>query len=166
MQITHLLGTNMPRFQSLVSGLTNEQARYRMEPEAWTALEIINHLADEERFDFRVRIAYILERPGEEPPPINPEGWVSERRYNERDLTESLQDFLFERQKSLEWLKGLGEPDWNAEYRAPWGVIRAGDIFVAWAAHDLIHLRDLTVRLWALLERAAEPYSTRYAGEW
>jgi hypothetical protein len=39
---------------------------------------------------------------------------------------------------------------------------RAGDMFAAWVAHDLLYLRQL----WTYLSRQMTGYSTRYAGEW
>ena len=75
---------------------------------------MVNHLVDEEREDFRVRVDYILHHPGLPWPPINPKGWVTERLYNQRDLVQSVDDFLKERRKSLAWLKELDDPDWQA----------------------------------------------------
>jgi hypothetical protein len=75
-------------------------------------------------------------------------------------------DFLKERQKSLAWLKGLEKPDWQASVTVSFGNYSAGDILAAWAAHDLLHLRQLVELHWAILLQAAEPYKVEYAGEW
>ena len=71
-----------------------------------------------------------------------------------------------ERDASLEWLRGLQSPSWDAEYRAPWGVLRAGDLIAAWLAHDHLHLRQLNELHYAYLALQAAPYSVEYAGEW
>jgi DinB superfamily len=152
--------------RSLVKGLTAEQAHTRPNPEAWSLLEVVNHLWDEEREDFRVRIDYTLHRPGELWPSINPGGWVTERRYNDRDLAQSLAGFLSCREESLAWLRALVSPDWEATYQAPWGAISASDLFAAWVAHDLLHIRQLVELRWALLQAEVAPRNTRYAGEW
>jgi hypothetical protein len=151
---------------SLTFGISAEQARWKPTPEAWSILEVINHLYDEECQDFRVRMDYILHHPGQPWPPINPQGWVTERGYNQRDLLQSMDDFLKERQKSLAWIKGLETPDWQASVTASFGRFSAGDIFAAWVAHDLLHLRQLVELHWACLLQAAEPYKVNYAGEW
>jgi hypothetical protein len=39
-------------------------------------------------------VDYALHRPGESWPKIDPQGWVTERRYNDRDLAGSVQSFL------------------------------------------------------------------------
>jgi len=152
--------------QSLTLGISDELARWKPNPESWSILEVINHLYDEEREDFRVRMDYILHHPGEAWPPINPPGWVIERGYNLRNLEQSVQKFLDERQKSLVWLKGLLNPDWQASATVSFGTFSAGDIFAAWVAHDVLHLRQLVELHWAYLVNAAEPYKINYAGEW
>ena len=151
---------------NLTLGISDELARWKPNPESWSILEVINHLYDEEREDFRVRMDYILHHPGEAWPPINPPGWVTERGYNQRDLAQSVQNFLEERQKSLAWLKGLLNPDWQASATVSFGTFSAGDIFAAWVAHDILHLRQLVELHWAYLVNAAEPYKVNYAGEW
>jgi hypothetical protein len=39
--------------RSLVQGITDEQARWKPDAKSWSLLEVINHLGDEEREDFR-----------------------------------------------------------------------------------------------------------------
>ncbi len=152
--------------RSLAEGITDEQARWKPDPESWSILEVINHLYDEERQDFRVRLDIILYHPGETWPPIDPQGWVTSREYNKRDPGESLGNFLMEREKSLTWLEELASPDWQTTSPAPWGEIAAGDMFAAWVAHDLLHLRQLVELRYAYLAREAQPFSLQYAGDW
>ncbi|MGI8981298.1 MAG: DinB family protein [Pirellulaceae bacterium] len=96
---------------SLVEGVSPEQASWKPAADRWSILEVINHLHDEECDDFRARLDGTLHHPGEPLPPIDPPRWAIERKYNERDLTESLGGFLDERQKSLQWLRGLQGPN-------------------------------------------------------
>lgn len=154
------------RIRALVEGVSDQQARWRPNPDSWSMLEVINHLLDEEREDFRVRLDYILHRPGQPAPPIDPGGWVTKREYNQRDLGASLAQFLSGREASIAWLRELSAPDWDATYKAPWGSIRAGDIFVSWVAHDLLHMRQLVELHWTYTTANLEPYSPDYAGEW
>jgi len=160
------LSTNAISIQHLVDGIEGEQARWKPNPDSWSVLEVINHLYDEEREDFRARIRHILSGATGDAPPINPVGWVTERGYNQRNLRPSVENFLRERQESLDWLKGLGEADWDAAYVAPWGSIRAGDFLVAWVAHDILHLRQLVELKWAYSQTQFSPYDPHYAGEW
>lgn len=91
---------------------------------------------------------------------------MTERLYNQRDLAQSVDDFLKERRKSLAWLRVLENPDWQASVTAPFGKSSAGDIFAAWVAHDLLHIRQLVELHWAYTLQAALPYQVNYAGEW
>lgn len=129
-------------------------------------LEVVNHLHDEEREDFPVRLKAILHRSGEPWPPIDPEGWVTSRHYNERDPGQSLGKFLEARKESLAWLNGLDSPDWEAAVEVSWGRMTAGDMFSSWVAHDLLHMRQLVELQWAYAARLVSPYRTDYAGAW
>lgn len=157
---------NANTIQHLTVGVSDEQAKWKPDRQTWSILEVINHLYDEELSDFRVRLDYILHKPGIDPPEIDPQGWVVERAYNQRELVASVNNFLQERQTSLEWLRSLDAPDWDATYRASWGAIRAGDMFGAWVAHDLLHMRQLIELHYAWTTYQLQPYSVRYAGEW
>lgn len=152
--------------QAMTQGISAEQARWNPAPEDWSILEVICHLADEEREDFRTRVGWALGGGVDAWHPIDPQGWVTSRGYNQRELAPAVADFLAEREASLAWLRGLDTPDWNQEYPAPWGTIRAGDFMAAWVAHDLLHLRQLTELHYAWAAAQSVPYSLQYAGEW
>ena len=163
--VRHLMATQAELIRSLVADVSDEQARWKPAPDRWSILEVINHLYDEEREDFREHLDHILHRPEDAWSPIRPMEWVTERAYNERDLTTSLEAFLAERRASLAWLESLGEPDWDTSIRAPWDApIRAGDMLASWAVHDQWHIEQL-VRLrrdYAIAQLAS--YDARYAG--
>ena len=166
-RISATMQTNAQRIAALVAGVDETQARWKPDAASWSILEVVNHLLDEEREDFRVRIDYTLHRPGEAWPPIDPGGWVTARRYNARNLAESLEAFLSERERSLAWLRGLPAPNWDAAAMAPWGEpFPAGNLLAAWVAHDLLHLRQLVELHWAWTTAALAPHRCDYAGEW
>jgi hypothetical protein len=165
-QCEQQLKQNARRLAALVQDVDERQARWRPDPASWSILEVACHLLEEEQKDFRVRLDITLHRPDEKWPAIDPQGWVTAHAYNEQDLEATLAQFRAERQASLTWLAGLQGADWAASYDAPWGPIRAGDLLVAWAAHDLLHMRQLVELLWAYQESGVAPYNTRYAGDW
>jgi len=152
--------------QGLVAGVSGAEARVRPSPEAWSILEVVSHLLDEEREDFRPRLDLVLHRPQETWTPIDPAGWVTARGYNERELGATLSAFLAERERSLAWIAGLTAPDWNREYQASFGPITAGDLAASWAAHDLLHTRQLLELRRTRLLALAAPHRTGYAGDW
>jgi len=152
--------------KSLTEGVSAEQATWKPAAESWSILEVINHLADEEREDFRFHVDKFLHEPGFAWKSFNPQAWVTERGYNQRVLAASLEDYLTERQRSLDWLRGLQAPDWEQGQPAPFGVLRAGDMLAAWVAHDLLHIRQLVELHWAYGQLHSQPYDVRYAGDW
>ena len=157
---------NERKIRALAENVSEDQARWKPKPDSWSILEVINHLYDEEREDFRVFLDIALHRSDQPRPKIAPQAWVTERGYNTRDLADSLHKFGVEREKSIDWLRGLANPDWDASYPAPWGRIRAGDIFASWVAHDILHMRQLVRIIWDYTAYCLNPYDTQYAGEW
>ena len=125
-QMMTALALNSGRLRALADGVSDEQARWKPDADSWSILEVVNHLADEESADFRTRLDTLLHRPDEEPPDIDPQGWVTSRGYNQRDPAESLDRFLNERQRSLEWLRGLEALDWES------AVVVGGNPFYAY----------------------------------
>ena len=91
---------------------------------------------------------------------------MTERNYNGRTLSESLTNFLAEREQSLLWLETLTTPNWEAVHATPWGSISAGELMASWVAHDILHIRQLVELKWAVLQSDLEPYQFAYAGDW
>lgn len=166
-RVIERLEANAEAIAALASGVPPEQAVWRPSPEAWSMLEVVCHLLDEEREDFRARIDLVVYRPGEIWPPIDPPGWVVDRAYATRDLDEVCQAFVAERARSAGWLRTLTAPDWDAAYEHPLlGRLRAGDLLAAWLAHDLLHIRQLTRLHWEHHRRHSAPFEVAYAGSW
>ena len=152
--------------ERLARGVSAAQARWKPAPTEWSMLEVVCHLYDEEREDFRQRTRLALEDPSQEWPAIDPPGWVTTRRYAERDLAVTLDAFVAERQASLAWLQSLDAPDWDRGRRHPAGfTLHAGDLLLSWLAHDLWHIRQLAdLHREYLGAVAAPPYDIGYAG--
>jgi hypothetical protein len=151
--------------KSITDGMLNRQAGWKPSREDWSVLEIINHMVDEERDDFRARLRLALEDPEATWPPIDPEGWAKERNYNKRDFKQSLSNFFNERKFSVSWLKELDSPDWKSAGRHPKiGPMSAEQVLVNWLAHDLLHIRQILAVQWAYLAYTVDPVSLDYAG--
>jgi hypothetical protein len=157
---------NAQIFASLTKDVKAEQARWKPAPDKWSILEVVNHLYDEEREDFRHRLQLVLTDPALPWPPIAPQEWVTSRAYAERDLNESLNNFLSEREKSLEWLSSLNSPNLESRHEREAGSLSAGDLLASWLAHDLLHVRQLTRLHWQYLTATAKPFQIDYAGPW
>jgi len=169
MQIVYLvaqLKMHAETIHTLVSDISELQAAWKPTPQQWSILEVINHLFDEEVEDFKTHLDFILTQKEEPWPRIDPEGWVTQRQYNQRQISHSLASFLQARDNSLKWLSALKSPDWNAVYQLPFGPITAGDMAAAWVGHDLLHIRQLVELHWAAAARDTAPYRLDYAGSW
>ena len=151
---------------ALLLGIDQADAQVKPSPGAWSILEVTCHLYDEEQEDFREHLDLILHRQNEEWHQINPQGWVTERKYNEQDFIGMQEKFFTERWKSLEWLTGLSNANWDTEYVSTFGSMKAGDMFAAWVAHDNLHIRQLVELRRFLIERITNPYDIQYAGDW
>ncbi len=175
-----MLGRIMQRLAStpaaigeMCSALTLDEATYKPPSGAWSILEVVCHLVDEETDDFRARLESTLRDPAAKWPLTDPEGWAIEREYQRQDLAARLQRFTDERARTIVWLRSLRSPDWKTAYQHPRiGPVRAGELLVSWPAHDALHIRQIAKRLFELAARDGEamdlarPFITRYAGEW
>jgi hypothetical protein len=162
--IAHLR-VNVDVFKYLFQNVSDEQARWKPGRDQWSILEVINHLYDEEREDFKQRLGLVLSNRADPWPPIDPEGWVIQRRYNERAYKQSLQNFFEEREKSLLWLNKLDSPNWQATYQHPKiGPMSAELILANWLAHDLFHIRQVNDLHFTYLKEMVKPISLDYSG--
>lgn len=152
--------------RALLLGIEPEAARRKPNADAWSMLEVVCHLYDEEREDFREHLDFILHRQNEEWHVIDTDGWVTQRKYNEQDFAQMQQKFFGEREKSLAWLNGLRDPQWEKTYTTPYRTISAGEMLACWAAHDNLHIRQLVELRRKRLENITEPYHLDYAGDW
>jgi hypothetical protein len=151
----------------VVQGISSADASWKPSDGAWSILEIIMHLCDEEVDDFRTRVRMTLEDPRKPWPEIHPSQWAIDRKYNEADLSQAVERFVRERQHSVEWLRSLRDVDWSIAYAHPTiGPLHVGDLLASWAAHDALHLRQIAKRMHQLAQRDGSPFSVAYAGDW
>ena len=152
--------------RALLLGITQEEARLKPSPESWSILEVVCHLYDIEREDFREHLDFILHRQQEDYHAIDPQAWIMERKYNEQDFGEMQSKFFVERQKSLDWLEEISDADWDTAYTSEYGTVSAGEMFSSWVAHDNLHLRQFVELRRTRIEKITEPYPIEYAGDW
>lgn len=165
--ILRRMASNADAIRALADGVDDEQAHWRARKTSWSIVEIVAHLHDEEREDFRQRIDYTLHRPGDDWPPIDPEGWVTARDYQSRSIGDTLAGFLGEREKSLLWLRSLHDPVWTTRHEHPkFGGMDAGDLMSSWLVHDFLHIRQLACVHYQYAEVQTRPFSSEYAGGW
>ena len=165
-QIITQISANRSVFKSLLEGLSEQEFLWKFNPEKWCLLEIVCHLYDEEREDFRTRVKHVLETPELAPPQFDPVAWVLQRKYMEQDYSKKLNEFLEERDRSVKWLRSLVDPPWINAYEHPkFGKMTAKMFLANWLAHDFMHIRQiLNVKFNCLKFDSDE--TLVYAGEW
>ncbi len=157
---------NGKAFAALLTSLSEQEVMFRPAPEKWNLLEIVCHLLDEERLDFRAKMRHIMERPEMEFEPIDPEGWVISHKYSERIFVTVLDDFLNERKISLEWLKTLTEEDLEKKMEHKvFGTVTVKHFLSNWLAHDYLHIRQIIGLKHSYLKTLTST-DLRYAGDW
>ena len=154
------LTANAEAIRALVQTFSAEQAPWKPDPDTWSLKDVLEHLYNEERIDFRRHLKGMF---GESLPP---------REYiHVEDSRQALTDFMAEREASIAWLAALDSPDWEATTELRFGpsetlTLSAGDMLVSWVEHDILHMRQLVELMHGWNEKQATPYSVRYAGEW
>jgi len=169
MDIDHIfleLKRNKTIFKDLFRGLAPEVYLWKPSPEKWNLIEVLCHLYDEEREDFRARVKHTLENPDKPLPPIDPVGWVTSRAYAEQDYEDMLQKFMEEREHSLTWLNSLEDPNWNNVHKHPTLSDISAEMFLSsWLAHDYLHIKQITKIKYDYF-RQLSGNKVGYAGEW
>jgi hypothetical protein len=165
-QIIHQLQKNRAVFRALLEHESEEVYVWKPGPDKWCLLEILCHLYDEEREDFRTRVLFTLEKPGRPLPPFNPLLWVTEREYMKQEYNEKLQAFLTERDESIQWLTSLKDPEWENTYEHPkLGPMSAALFLNCWLAHDYLHIRQINKNKYLYLRDHVHT-KLDYAGTW
>jgi len=160
------LKTNQKVFENLLKNRAQEEYLWRPQPKKWCLLEIVCHLLDEEREDFRARVKHTLETPLADLKPINPRGWVLERNYINQDYNEELSSFLNERQQSVSWLNTQIKANWDSAISHPALGTMSAKLFLAnWLAHDYLHIRQITRCQYFHLQEKTN-LDLKYAGNW
>lgn len=164
--IAHLIA-NWQVFEALLTDVSEEEARWKPDDSQWNILQILCHLVDEEKEDFRTRVKHVLETPDQPIPPIDPQVWVMDRNYADQDFTLKLREFLEERAQSVVWLNGLENPAWENEYHHPkLGSQTTSHYLANWLAHDYLHIRQINRMKYLFLQAQLSDESLEYAGNW
>lgn len=140
--------------------------KWKPEPGKWCLLEILCHLIDEEKEDFRTRVKFALENSTGQPPTIDPQSWVISRNYLQQDYSSKCNEFIMERQRSTNWLKSLENMDWNAFFtHSKFGKFTAHFMLSNWLAHDYLHIKQITKLRYDYLKLISGE-NLDYAGNW
>ena len=158
---------NVEVLRALIQNISSEQAQWKPNPDTWCMKEVMEHVYNEERKDFRQHLKELLSDPPHPWGEFDREPYISVADYRQ-----ALVGFVIEREASIAWLKSLKSLVWDAAIQVPFGpagdmlVFSAGDVLVSWVAHDILHMRQMIELQYAWNEKQASPYSVQYAGGW
>jgi hypothetical protein len=165
-RIIESLNANQKVFSGLLSNKNKDEYLWKPEAKKWCLLEIVCHLYDEEREDFRARVKHTLETPDKEMPMFDQIAWVKDRKYVEQNYKLMVEKLLDERQKSIAWLLSIKSPQWkNAYDHQKLGPLSAEHFLANWIAHDLLHIRQLVGLHFQYLKETTNN-KLIYAGSW
>jgi len=164
--IVRQMSGNAEAIRALMQTVSDEQAQWTPGPDTWSMKQVMEHVYNEERIDFRK----ILKRMFKDSLAA---GGAQHLDYIPvESCRQALDGFLLEREASIKWLKALQPSDWNISEQWPFGptgevmIFSAGDVLLSWLEHDILHLRQMIELLHAWHSRQAPPYSLQYAGGW
>ncbi len=160
------LQQNNTVFTNLLKDVNEDMFIWKQNSDKWCLLEIVCHLYDEEREDFRFRTKWVLDKPNQTPPLFNPLKWVTERNYMEQNYNQVLKHFTEEREQSIQWLLSLENPKWENYFEHPKkGKLTAKFFLTNWLAHDYLHIRQIIKLKFDYLEHQSRE-KLDYAGIW
>ncbi len=164
--IIEQLKRNEAVFRDVLSHENENMVLWKLAPEKWCLLEIVCHLYDEERFDFRFRTQWVLEKPNQTPPPIDPVGWVTKHDYIHQDYSSMVETFLKERRQSIIWLESLKKANWDHAFEhSKLGKLTAKHFLTNWLAHDFLHIKQILKLKYDYLKHSSGE-NLDYAGIW
>jgi hypothetical protein len=161
-EIVRQLAANAEIIRIIVQAMPDEQAQWQPNSETWSIAQVMEHLYNEERIDFRQHLKEMLHDPPQ------PWGAFHDEYISVKCCRQALDAFLTEREVSIAWLEALASPDWDTTSQATFVdetiTLSAGDVLISWVDHDWAHLRQMIRLLHAWQDKETAPYSTMYGG--
>jgi hypothetical protein len=131
-------------FHALLTGISEEQAALKPQPDRFSIAELLEHLSHIEAHYFRLNADRILSAENHEIEPYDQNAYYAQGAYSDRDVEESLAHWEEQREDNIEFLRGLEPGQLSRTGRHPeLGQITLGNLLNEWALHDLGHVRQL-----------------------
>ena len=128
--------------RGLISGISDEDARWKPAPDRFSIAEVVAHLSHSEGHCYRARVDRFL---AEEMPELEPDdAQMHLELYRNGDPEEDFGHFEAQRETNVELLRGLPAEAGSrkAMHRAA-GEITLSQMLHEWALHDLGHVRQI-----------------------
>ena len=127
----------------LIEGVPDDRLRRRLEPQKWSIVEIVAHLAKDELVT-SWRYRQMLETPGCALAAFDQNIWEQLGKYGTWSMDEALEMFRLLRKANLRLLKNLSPEQWQAfGVHAERGRMTVHDLAIHMAGHDLNHVEQI-----------------------
>ena len=138
-----VLAETPQRIEAIVAGLDDERLRRPERPGKWSLAEVVAHLADSELvMGYRFRRILAEDRP--QITGYDQDQWAQRLRYRDARLEDSLAQLRALRAANVRLLRGAtAEELQRVGLHSERGEESAARLRDLWAAHDLVHLRQL-----------------------
>lgn len=138
-----LLRATSAKLRDAIKGVPLEVLRRPERPGKWSAIEVVQHLADSELvWSYRMRLVAAEDRPTLTG--YDQDAWATALRYRDADPADALQQFELLRRLNLKLLDSL-PPGGSARVGVhnERGDETLGHMVRLYGGHDLLHLRQL-----------------------
>lgn len=128
--------------RALVCELGREDARWKPAPDRFSVAEVLAHLSHSEEHCYRMRLDRFMNE--ERPELESDDAQMHLHLYRDADPEEELAHFADQREKNLDFLRGLpkGAATRVARHQAA-GEVTLGQMLHEWTLHDLGHIRQV-----------------------
>jgi len=128
--------------QSLLQSFSEEEANYAYAEGKWSVKEVLGHMIDSERI-MCYRALCIARKEKQSLPGFEQDDYVNEANFNERNITNLLEDYRASRKSTISLFKNFTEDMLNQ-----WGIANEKEVTVLAllyiiAGHEIHHLKIL-----------------------
>jgi DinB family protein len=128
--------------RGLMTGLSDEDARWKPAPDRFSVAEVLAHLSHSEGHCYRMRLDRFL---SEERPEFEPDdAQMYLELYRNADPEDAFDQFEEQRETNVEYLRGLAiDTGERVALHKEFGEITLSQMLHEWTLHDLGHVRQV-----------------------
>jgi hypothetical protein len=143
--ILELLEKELDTTLALLRDLTPAQAASRYAPDKWSIKEVVGHMIDTERI-FAYRALRFARNDRTPLPGFEQDDYMPHARFDERELSDLLDEFLHVRKANLGLFRPLDAAAWDRKGIASGGEISVRSLAYILVGHEIHHREILKTR--------------------
>lgn len=163
-QLINRLEKNLSVINDQLNNREREEYFFKPDLQAWSMIQVLSHLVDEEQYDFRARLFSVIEDPKKQIPSFDPIKTLATKNFVDEEYNELLDQFMDERIKSVAMLRLVEKDKWDNAFDHPKvGPLSARFFLANWVAHDYIHIQQINRLAYQFLKQKTQ-IDLDYAG--